>query len=364
MYFNLTKRIFYDDGSTSGATTEEKDVKVNDLTEDQIDDMGQDDLDRVQFDEDSDEAILKAPAKPKEDEKPLEPVEKDEKKPVEGDDDEKKPEEDEKPPKPTIDEDIKTIEDIPKEERTEEQTVELRRLNSERRMHVATQEAADLRKERDALQEKLYNKELEGEEEEPERLTEEEYDELPPEEQTEYKTEIEKYETRQEQKVVQQSSQSFRNLAAFYKTLKNSNETVEDLIKLKADPDSKSGYKYSNAEFGEWIKSDEFQTFDAEVTGMRKQYDGTYSVEQMQKAFFTVNKEKLLSDAQRTGREQALTDIDSANSSDASKLDMIPKTDGKKGLKRVSDLSDEEIDNMGVDEYKAYVETMEREGMA
>lgn len=367
--FNLRPGIFFDEETPAGANQEEKDVKVDDLTEDQIDDMGHEEIDRVQFDEEADDAILKAPEKKKEETPPAEKDDDPDKKPdesqkKEGDDDEKKPDEEDEKKKdePTIDDEIAEIEKISKEERTDIQVVELRRLNAERRMHQATKEAADLRNERDGLKEEIYNKELEGEEEEPERLSDEEREELPAEEKEVYDKEIKEYDDRQVERAAGQASNTFTNIAAFYKALKGITDSVEDLIKREASEDGKQ--RLSNADFREFLKSEEFKKVDAEVTGYKKQYDGTYSADQMMKAHFTVNKDKILSDAQLSGREQALTDIGRANDSDASKLDKLPKSEGKTGLKKVSTLTDDEIDNMGEEDTKSYVEQMEREGMA
>jgi hypothetical protein len=345
------------------------DTNVDKLTDEQIDDLGQDDLDRIQTDEESGESILKDPPKPKDDDQKEtapdpEKKEDDDKTPEETDD---KKEGDDKDDEPKdehakIDKEIKDLEDIPKEDRTDVQVIELRRLNAERRMHQATKEAAVIKKERDELAEKLYNKELEEEDEPPEKLTQEEYDELPPDEQKVYNEEIKQYEDRVNARAAHAASNTFTNIAAFYKALKGIPDSVEDILKREETGDGKQ--RLSNAEFREFLKSDEFKVVDAEVTGMKKQYDGTYSVDQMMKAHFIVNKDKILSDAQIAGREQALNDIDGASNSDASKLDKIPKTEGKKGLKKVSDLSDEEIDNMSKEEYEQHVEQMEREGMA
>ena len=350
------------------------DVNVDKLTDEQIDEMSNEDTERVAVDEESGEATLKDPPPPEEQPpgttpKP-EPDETDEKddKPVEGDDKDKKPEEKkEDEPKDEaaeVDTNIAAIEETPKEERTEAQTMALRHLNAEKRMHKATKETADLKKENERLNEDLYNKELADEDPEPERMSEEELEELPPDEKTAQLKEEKAWDDRQVDRAKIQSTTSFKNLASFYKTLKHSDKSVDDLIKLEADPDNKDGFKYSNAEFGVWTKSDEFKALDKEVTAMKKQYDGTYSVEQIQKAYFTVNKDKLLSDAQRTGREQALDDINGANNSDASRLDGLPKTEGKRGLKKISDLSQDEIDNMSEEEEKSYVNTMEQEGLA
>jgi hypothetical protein len=345
------------------------DVNVDEMTEEQIDEMGNEDAERVVVDEESGVATLKDPPPVEKDEITTESDEKDdkdEKPPAEGDDKDKKPEEDDKPKDEaaTVDDDIAKLEEVPKEERTEAQVMALRHLNAEKRMHSATKEAAELKKENARLAEELYNKELAAEDPEPERMSQEELDELPPDEKAAQIAEEKAWDDRQEARAAQQSTTSFKNLAAFFKTLKNSEVSVDDLIKLEADPDSRTGYKYSNTEFGEWITSDEFKALDKEVTAMKKNYDGTYSVEQIQKAYFTVNKDKLLSDAQRTGREQALNDIDSANHSDASKLDGIPKTEGKRGLKKVSDLTQDEIDNMSDEEEASYIKNMEQEGLA
>jgi hypothetical protein len=229
-------------------------------------------------------------------------------------------------------------------------------------MHQATSEAAEIKKENARLKEEKYNKELEEEEEPPEKLTQEEYDELPPDEQKVYNQEIKQYEDRVNARAAHQASNTFTNIAAFYKALKGIPDSVEDIMKREETGDGKQ--RLSNAEFREFLKSDEFKAVDAEVTGMKKQYDGTYSAEQMMKAHFIVNKDKILSDAQLAGREQALDDINGATNSDASKLDRIPKSEGKKGLKKVSDLTEEEIDDMSKEEYEQYEKQMEAEGMA
>ena len=127
------------------------DVKVDDLKDEELDDLGQEDFDRITTDEESGESILKDPPKPKEEEPPETPPKKDEEKPAEGekpkegDEEDKKPKEDEpKDEHAKITDDIKSLEDVPKEDRTDVQAIELSRLNAVQRMHQATKEAAEI----------------------------------------------------------------------------------------------------------------------------------------------------------------------------------------------------------------------------
>ena len=371
MYLDLTHRIFYDAEDTAGAAADVKDRDVDQMTEDEIDEMGQDDLDRVEIDEESGRATLKDPEK-KEEETPEtdedQDKEADEKK-TEGDDKDKKPDdgktEEKEDEGSKLDKQISDLENIPKEERTSEQVLELRRLNAERRMHQATREASELRKTNEELQKKLYEKEM-AEEDEFEQLSEEEEKDLKetdPEEFAKYEQEKDKYIERETNRAKSQAQNTFINIAAFYKGLKGAEDSIDELLEVEKLQDGTQRFK--NAAFQEFLKSDEFKRVDKFVTdNMKKRYDGTYTSQQMMDAHYIVNKDKILSDTKLAGREQALNDIKRASSSDASKLENVPKSEGKKGLKRVSDLTDDEIESMSEDEMKSYQAQMEREGLA
>ncbi|MHC4756907.1 MAG: hypothetical protein ACYTBP_17425 [Planctomycetota bacterium] len=369
--FDLNKMIFFDEDTPAGSA-QEKDVDVEEMTEDQIDEMGKDDLDRVEFDEESGDATLKAGEK-KEPEKPPEtdkvPDEKGEgdeaKKDLEtekkepSDKDEKK--EDDEKKEPTPDEQISELEKIPKEERTEVQTLQLRHLNAERRMHKATQEAADVRKERDTLKEQLGEMK-QKDVPEFEELTNEEYNDLPPDEQAEYNKEKEQHQEAVKEIAIDQAKNTFTNFVAAYKAITGDTAKIEELQTLETLPDGSQQLK--NEALRTFLSSDEFSTLDNELSTYRKGKDGSYSVEQIMKAHFVVNKDKLLSDAQVAGRKQAMDDIKTAKNSDASDFDAVPKESRQKGIKKVSDLTDDEIENMSEDEYKSYVKEMELEGTA
>ena len=362
--FDLNRMIFFDADSGSGST-QEKDVNIDEMDGDQIDSMGKDDLDRVEFDEESGDATLRKDSK-KEPEKKDEDPDKKSQIPAEGDDKDKKPEDEtgkepEKKPEPTVDEQIDELEKIPKEERTDAQKLELRRLNAERRMHQATREAAEYRKQNEDLKKQLFeykSKDMP----EFEELTEDEYNDLPDDEKAEYDKEKQEYITATKSAAMESAKNTFTNFVAAYKAITGEKADIKDLVILETLPDGTQRLK--SEALRNFLASDDFRKLDEELSTYRKGYDGTYSVEQIMKANYVVNKDKILADAQLAGRQQAMNDIKNATNSDASSFDTVPKESGTRPMKKLSELTDEQIENMSKEQYENYVKEMEREGMA
>ena len=84
----------------------------------------------------------------------------------------------------------------------------------------------------------------------------------------------------------------------------------------------------------------------------------------MMDAHFVVNRDKIIADARVQGRKVAVDDITKATASDASKLDKIPKESGTKTMKKASELTSDEIDQMGKEELESYEKELKLEGMA
>lgn len=348
---------FFDNNQDSGV------IDVEKMSEEDVNNMGIEEVATMEMTDDG--KLVKKDQQQKQEEPPPKKEEKaEEKKPEEKAEEKKEEEKPEEKKEPTIDDQIKAIDDIPKDQRTPEQVAEHRRLNAEKRMHEATQEAAKLKRENEELKEKQYKAELEREETfEP--LSEEDEKELKetdPDEYDNYTKEKEAFEKRQNQRYAETSKNQFINIAAFYKAKSGVDIDVNDLLTLETTGDGK--HQLKDAGFREFLASDEFKKIDNELMTMKPSYNGTYTVDQFHKADLFVNKDKYLSDAQLQGREQAADDISKAANSDASKLDGVPASDGTKGIKRISELTDDEIDNMSQSELESYQKELKAQGMA
>ena len=321
---------------------------------DQVDpnELSYEELQKASVDED-DKIVITPDKKEEPQDKQPEP-EKDEK--VEEPKKEEPKEEPKKEPEKekTDSEKLEDLEKIPKDQRTNEQVLELRRLHAERKMHEVAQEKSKLERELEQQRKKLYEYEKEKAPKF-ERLDEEEQNELreeDPEAYVNYKKEEVAYNESLAQKAKATAEATFNNIAAFYQSITNkAGEKAENIIESQ--------------EFREWLKSDEFKNIDRYVTDfMNRQYDGTYSVKQMMDAHFVVNRDKIIADARVQGRKEAVDDITKATASDASKLDKIPKESGTKTMKKASELTSDEIDQMGKEELESYEKELKLEGMA
>jgi len=355
MFYHTRLMPFFDNDQDSGV------IDVDKMTDEEIDNLGIEEAGNMEISDDG-KAIKKGTTETKEPK-----VEPEENEPEEKAEDKKEPDEKKEPEEKeelTIDDQIKAIDDIPKEKRTPEQTAEHRRLHAEKRMHEATQEAAELKRKNAELEEKLYKTELDKEEVF-ERLSledEKELEETDPDEYKKYSDEKQAYETRTQQRAAETSKNQFINIAAFYKAKTGVDLNVEELLTLESTADGK--HQLKDTGFRDFLASDEFKKIDEELKYMKPSFNGTFTVDQMNKADLLVNKDKYLSDAQLKGREQATDDITKAANSDASKFSGIPASDGTKGLKRISELTEEEIDNMSQTEIESYEEELKAAGMA
>ena len=325
----IIKQKFYEtpDKSSSGVVEE---LKPRFIADNDLLTLGKEQLSKVEFDDKGKAFIMEKTEKkvdtaaqdqPPKDDKAAAPADKD--KPTNG----------EKPPDaPTLDAEIKVIEDIPKSDRTKEQVLELRRLHAEKKMHEATQTAADLKRQLDERDKRLF--ELEAKEiPEFEYLEDKDYAELPKDEQKIYDQEKSQYETAVANRAQISNQKTIGNIAAFYTQVLGTKQTVEEVLK---DP-----------KFGEFLKSDDFHKLDQFVTKkMQKEYDGTYSLDTLLTAHLALNRDRIVTDAETRGRTQAAEDIIKANNSDASTFDRVPKETGTRGVKKLSDYTADEIAGM------------------
>lgn len=335
----IIKQKFYESPDNLPGGGEE--IKPRFVKEDDLLNLGKEELAKVQFDESG---------------KPFIPekIEKKENTPPEGDKD-KKPDdptppadqqkkEPDKKAEPTLDEQIKVIEDIPKDDRTSEQKTELRRLNAERKMHEATQEAAKLRKELEEKEKETFElksktlpefKELDPEEEK-------ELKDTDPDEYNEYTKEKESYKSQVQEMMLSSARKTFSNFVDFYANQFGKSGLSQDEIKKSED-------------FQNYLKSDEFKSISM-ITDRLPERDGSISLKTIQDAYFIVNREKIVADAQLSGRQQALEDINKTKRSDASELDRVPRESAQKGIKKLSELTTQEIEEMTPHQRKSYMD--------
>lgn len=331
-----------DEKQSEGAEAEEVDV----------DQLSQEELERATVDE-NDRVVLTPDPGTKEDQQDDDEEPADDKK--DPPKDEKKAEEkaeepfDELPDSAKTDSQIKELEDIPKEERTPEQTLELRRLHAERRMHQAIQKSAELERKLEEIEKKKPDEDEIGKFE---YLEEDEEDALMQEDPAEYRKylkEKEAYESKVAERQMSARKETFHNIGRLYQEVTGTNGKVEDAIQTP--------------EFKEWLKSDEFKALDRFVTGNMKPVNGTYSMEQLQAAHRAMNYEKAVSQAELRGRQEAVDDIKGA-SRKGSELDKAPKESGPKGTKSLDSLTPEEIESMSAEELASWEKELQRQGMA
>lgn len=375
-----THGFLYDSEQSAGQEEKQPETAYEEIEVEDVDSLSEEDLANATVDDDTGKVTVRKPVKKdetddKEENENTSPEDK------ENEDEKKTKDDDEKPPEdktPTVAEQIADIEKIPKDDRTDAQTLELRRLHAEQRMTQATMEASDLRKDLEKTKRELF--ELKNKQKPDFELLDEEDEqelkETDPDEYNKYVAEKQEFETAQRAVAIETVKNTFTNIAAFYKAIKGVDVAVSDLIKTKPMitedgqiiTDPKTGqpiYEPVNKEFGEFLQSDEFKKIDQYVmNNMRTDYDGSIPINVIHDAHLIVNKDKILSDAQLAGREQALNDINNANHSDASSFDTVPKSDGKTRAKKVSDLTDDEIENMSDRELAAMEKQMQEEGMA
>lgn len=250
----------------------------------------------------------------------------------------------EQPAKKSVIEQIAEIESIPKDQRSEVQTVELRRLHGEKKI-------AELMSDRDKARnelEELRKKALKEEEPEPdfEVLSESEQDALmreDPDEYKKYKAEEKQFEDQQVAKAQQANLTTWNNITDFYKEKTGQNGNFDPA---------------TDANFQKWLNSDEFMKIDNFVSQNFNKVKGAHTIDQLRAADRSVNHESYIANAKLAGRNEALKDTDPRNFSDSSAFDTVPKTDGSKGAKKVSELQDNEIENMGQSALKAWQKQM------
>ena len=225
-------------------------------------------------------------------------------------------------------------------------------------MHEATQEAAELRRKAKELEdERIEREQRELEESETfQELSPYEEEALKDSDRDEYDNyvkEKQEFQHRQTERVKSVALKTFNNLADFYKQVNNmdKNMKTEDIVKSE--------------DFKEYLKSDEFKNLDTFLSSnIRPNRDGSFDVDKMMLAHRSVNFHKYISDSRIRGRKDAIEDIENASKSDSSKLNRAPKGSPIKGTKRLSELTQNDIDLMSVDELNEYQKELELQEMA
>ena len=110
---------------------------------------------------------------------------------------------------------------------------------------------------------------------------------------------------------------------------------------------------------GEFLKSDDFQKVDAEVSSTMQRIDGVYTVDQMEKAWKIVNHDNILAKERQSAREETINTINKPKPT--SKLDTLPNSDKSgESRKELKDLTADDWDRMDEEE-TAYYSKLQRQ---
>ena len=249
------------------------------------------------------------------------------------------------PEKKPLTEQISELEQVPKEERSEVQQVRLDHLHAQKKLHEVTEEKNQIAREHQELKDKKPEAVPEADETF-EYLNAEDEKALKhddPDEHDKYLEEKEGFETRANDRTVNQNQTTMNNIVYFYKEKNGKNGDFDP----EKDP-----------AFATWIKSDEFKDLDTYVSKEFKKVNGVHSIAQMKAADKMLNHDSYIADAKVAGRKEAIDDTDPKNFVDGSALDSVPKTDSKRTAKKISDLTEDDMANMGKDQLKQAEEQM------